>query len=44
MYIGVELGASKDDMVEKSEYIFPFLYSLIFKHIFRAPQLRSGGK
>ncbi len=29
--LGVELRASKDDMVEKSECIFPFLYNLIFK-------------
>ncbi len=28
---GVELGASKDDMVEKSECIFPSLFNLIFK-------------
>ncbi len=28
---GVELGTLKDDMVEKSECIFPFLYNLIFK-------------
>ncbi len=27
----MELGDSKDDMLEKSECIFPFLYNLIFK-------------
>ncbi len=40
-----ELGTSEDDMVDKSEYIFPFLYNLIFKQYFLSPlaPLRGGG-
>ncbi len=43
IFPGVELGASKDDMVEKSECIFLFLYNLIFQpYHLSSPQLNSG--
>ncbi len=41
---GVKLGASKEDMVEKSECIFLFLYNLIFQpYRLWSPQFHSGG-